>query len=99
MNGRLLRRGLLKQSVHTGKGYFSGEGEGIVTVNGEPASRRILLLDCATLRFVRGTWSNQDGTYRLSHLDPNRQYLMLARDHLGEWEPVAYDLLRPKVDA
>lgn len=94
----MMPHGLLKQSIFTGKGYFAGMGSGIVTVDGVPARRRIYLMDCGTMRFVRGTWSAADGSYRLSHLDPDRLYLLMARDHNGQFEPVAYDFLRPHTD-
>lgn len=86
-------------SRYSGKGYIAGTGAGIVTINGIPARRKILLYDCKSLRCVRSTWSNADGTYLLPHLDPRREYLVLARDYKGEYEPVAYDFVRPKVDS
>lgn len=97
----VIRRGTLVQSRFTGKGYFAGTvgGTGIVTVNGKPARRRILLLDQATWLFVRGTWSEEDGSYRLEHLDPTRQYLILAVDNYNShYRPVAWDKLAPALD-
>lgn len=97
----LFRRNVWFQSQFTGRGYFSGKPQttGIVTVNGKPARRRVLALDQATLRFVRGTWSNDDGSYLLSHLDETRQYIVLALDNYNSsYRPVAWDKRYPKVD-
>ncbi|WP_304334629.1 hypothetical protein [Conchiformibius steedae] len=95
---RLPRRAAVS-SRYSGKGYIAGTGAGIVTVNSIPARRKIYLYDCASMRCVRSTWSATDGTYRLSHLDHRREYWLVARDYKGEYEPVAYDFVRPKVDS
>lgn len=93
------RRGLKQSSMFGGTGYIAGTGAGIVTVNGIPARRRLILFERTTLFPIRGVWSNDDGTYILPHIDPNRMYLLIALDHMGEYEPVAYDFVRPKVDS
>ena len=57
----------LKLSAHWkygGNGFIAGEGEGIVTVGGEPASRRIYLFARPTMELVDAQWSRDDGTYR-----------------------------------
>ena len=92
-----LKRGLCVQSIFSGKGFFSGEGAGIVTVAGLPSVRRVFLFDIATMMVIRSTWSRPDGTYLLLHLDPKRYYLIMARDHLGQYEPIAYDWMQPEI--
>lgn len=98
---RLLRRGCLKQSLCTGRGYIAGTAgtSGIVTVNGQPARRRILLFDRSNFKAVRDVWSLPDGTYRLPYLDPDKEYLVLALDNRESgYHPVARDFIRPHTD-
>ena len=48
---RLWPHGLLRHYGRThGAGIIAGRGVGIVTVGGQPASRRILLIDCSNLQ-------------------------------------------------
>ena len=96
----LLRRNVQFQSLFTGRGVIAGKSNtaGIVTVNGKPARRRVFAIDQATLRFVRGTWSNDDGSYLLQHLDEKRQFIILALDNYDSaYRPVAWDKRYPKV--
>lgn len=80
-----------------GAGLIAGRGDGILTVGGEPAERRILLFDRERLKVVRSVWSRPDGTYLLDRLNAGREYLVLAVDHKKQYEPVAYDFVRPAV--
>lgn len=80
-----------------GTGYIAGEGEGIVTVNGRPASRRVIAFAPKyNFKPVRSTWSNPDGTYRLANLDIQSELIVMAIDHEGLYEPVAYDGIKPQ---
>ena len=88
--------GLLhKDHLNGGTGYFAGTAGGIVTVDGRPASRRVLCLRRDNFRLVRDTWSKEDGTYLLQHLDPKLDYIVMAVDHEARWEPVAWDWVKP----
>lgn len=80
-----------------GNGLIAGRGDGILTVGGEPAERRILLFDRDTFKLVRSVWSNPNGTYLFDRINPDREYLVLAIDHKKQYEPVAYDFVRPAV--
>ncbi len=80
-----------------GGGFIAGRGDGILTVGGQPAERRILLFERETFKLVRGVWSRPDGTYLLDRINPDRDYLVLALDHKKQYEPVAYDFVRPAV--
>ncbi|SNU78701.1 Uncharacterised protein [Neisseria zoodegmatis] len=80
-----------------GGGFIAGRGDGILTVGGQPAERRILLFERGTFKLVRGAWSRPDGTYLLDRINPDRDYLVLALDHKRQYEPVAYDFVRPAV--
>ncbi|ULJ69293.1 hypothetical protein MIS45_11235 [Wielerella bovis] len=96
----LFKRGFLTQSRFSGKGFIAGTkgGVGIVTVNGKPARRKILLLDQATMIWARSTWSAQDGSYRFEHLDETREFLILAVDNYNSfYRPVSWDKIKPKI--
>lgn len=98
---QVLRREAKWALRYGGKGFFAGSvgGTGIVTVNGKPARRKILLLDQATYLFVRSTWSKHDGSYRIGNLDPTRQYMIMAVDNYdSHYRPVAWDKLTPALD-
>lgn len=86
---------LLKDYLNGGSGYFAGTAGGIVTVDGRPASRRVLCLRRDNFRLVRDTWSKEDGTYLLPHLNPKLDYIVMAVDHEARWEPVAWDWVKP----
>lgn len=88
----------LKLSAHYkfgGKGYIAGQAEGIVTVAGEPAARRIYLFARPAMTCIADTWSGEDGTYRFTRLSTDAQYLMIAADHKKQYEPVGYDYITP----
>jgi hypothetical protein len=78
-----------------GKGYIAGEGAGIVSVNGVPAARKILCFEQSSLQLVRSTWSDENGNYRIPSLNTERAYMVVAVDHKGEYDPVAYDRITP----
>lgn len=81
-----------------GRGYIAGEAEGIVTVNGQPASRRIYLFIRPKMEIVADTWSKDDGSYRFDRLKEDGEYLMVATDYKKQYEPVSYDFIKPHVD-
>ncbi|MBS9781957.1 MAG: hypothetical protein KGV56_05615 [Gammaproteobacteria bacterium] len=81
---------------HTG--YIAGCEDGIVTAGGEPANREVCLLSTDTLSVQYVTQSLQNGHYLFMGLDPNREYLLIARDCLRQYEPVAYDYIKPAND-
>lgn len=81
-----------------GRGYIAGEAEGIVTVNGQPASRRIYLFARPKMEIVADTWSKDDGSYRFDHLKEDEEYLMVATDYKKQYEPVSYDFIKPYVN-
>ncbi|MCP1659349.1 hypothetical protein [Neisseria perflava] len=94
----LIKRDLLVGGGnYGGEGYIAGENEGIVTVGGEPAERRIFLLDRKKMSCVRDVWSGEDGAYVFERLNPAVEFLMVAIDHKKQYEPVAYDFVKPYV--
>lgn len=80
---------------HHGRGFIAGRGEGIVTVGGTPAARRILLFERGRFVLVRSIWSKADGTYLFDRLNESMEYMVVAVDHKKQYEPVAYDFVRP----
>ena len=58
-------------------GYIAGSGDGIVTVRGKPASRKIWLLDAKSLAVVAAQWSLDNGHYAFFGLDSGREYMVI----------------------
>ena len=82
--------------LYGGHGRIGGDlPTGIVTVRDNPARRRVVLLDRNSLKCVATQWSKADGSYGFTHLDENRDFILFALDHLKEYEPPAYDWVRP----
>ncbi len=81
-------------------GYIAGTADGIVTVQGKPARREILLMDANSreYQFAARVWSDDNGHYMFTNLDPDKQYLIMARDYNKEFEPFAYDYVQPATD-
>ncbi len=78
--------------------YIAGSGDGIVTVNGQPASRKIWLLDVDTLQVLNTVQSLSSGHYMFFCLNPAKQYLVMCRDYKKEFEPVVWDYVTPATD-
>ena len=81
-----------------GVGYIAGEGDGIVTVKGVAASRKIWLLDANSMSILQSVMSLDNGHYLFVGLDLKKEYLVMARDHKREFEPFAWDFVRPAND-
>ena len=98
----IAKKPLLKRSIFDGQGYIAGRANGIVTVDGQAASREILLFTQTAnfaLVLIDRIWSNADGTYLFKDLSTRHRYLVMARDNFGRYEPVAHDWVTPAVDA
>lgn len=74
-----------------------GRVEGKVTVEGAQAARRVRLLDTRTGLLVAETWSGRDGAYRFEFVDPERDYVLLAHDHLGQFNAVVADAVHAEL--
>lgn len=79
-------------------GYIAGANDGIVTVQGKPASRKITLLNARTLGVEAAQWSLSNGHYMFLGLNPSMEYLVMVRDHKRELEPFAWDYVKPAND-
>ncbi len=82
----------------THSGYIAGTADGIVTVQGKPASRKIWLLDAATMAVEQTATSLKNGHYLFMGLDPAKEYLVMARDYKKEYEPFVWDYVKPAND-
>lgn len=82
----------------THSGYIAGSGDGIVTVQGKPASRKIWLLDAQSLAIEQIVMSLKNGHYLFMGLDPAKEYLVMARDYKKEFEPFVWDYVKPAND-
>lgn len=81
------------RSHYYGTGYIAGTADGIVTVGGQAAQREVCVLH--DMQLVARVWSLASGHYMIPHLDTNREYLVIARDYKRQYEPVAYDHVKP----
>lgn len=90
--------------THTG--YYMGQLDGIVTVAGEPQACQVIAFNAVTLQITNTAISLPNGRYWLNNLDPNKQYLLMARDNLRvargddiravrDYEPFCYDDVYP----
>lgn len=79
-------------------GYIAGAADGIVTVNGNPATRDIIVLNAQDLSVVQRSQSLQNGHYLLNNLHPNQKYMVIARDYNREYEPAVFDYVTPATD-
>lgn len=69
---------------------------GTVRIEGDPAARKVRLFDALTALVLAETWSAADGTYRFDFLDPERDYFVLAHDHVRQFNAVIADWVRPE---
>ena len=79
-------------------GYIAGNGDGIVTVQGKPASRKIWLLDAQIMAVEQIVMKHKNGHYMFLGLDPAKRYLVMVRDYKKEFEPFVWDEVPPATD-
>lgn len=78
--------------------YIAGTNDGIVTVAGKPAARKIWLLDAQTMTVEQVVTSLKNGHYMFLGLDPAKEYLVIVRDYKKEFEPFVWDYVTPADD-
>lgn len=98
----IVTQSVVKTSL-THKGYIAGAGDGIVTVQGKPASRKIWLLNSKTMLVERTHVSLKNGHYVFFGLNPSDKYMVIVRDLEPDgirWtgEAVAWDYVEPATD-
>lgn len=94
---QVLSKSVIRLSL-SGDGYIAGANDGIVTVQGAPASRKIWLLNAQSLAVERTVTSLKNGRYLFIGLDPAKEYLVMVRDYKKEFEPFAWDYVKPAND-
>lgn len=85
-------------STADGSAYIAGANDGIVTVRGSPASRRIWLLNAKSMAVEQVVKSLNNGHYIFLGLNPDKEYLVMVRDYKRELEPFAWDYVQPLDD-
>ena len=83
--------------------YIAGSGDGIVTVQGKPASRKIWLLDAQTMAVEQVIASLPNGHYMFIGLNPEKKYVVIVRDFEPDgisWrgEGAMWDYVEPMSD-
>lgn len=78
--------------------YIAGIGDGIVTVRGEPSSRKIWLFNAQSMQVEQVITSLKSGRYLFLGLDPAKEYVVMVRDYKREFEPFAWDYVKPAND-
>lgn len=81
-----------------GRAYIAGTGDGIVTVAGKPAQRKIWLLNANTMAVEQVVTSLKNGHYLFMGLDPAKEYIVMVRDYKREYEPFVWDCVTPADD-
>lgn len=79
-------------------GYIAGSADGIVTARGVPVSRNVYLLDALTMQMLNKSQSLKNGHYIFKGLNPAIEYLVMVRDYKKEFEPFAWDYVKPAND-
>lgn len=80
------------------KGYIAGTADGIVTVQGKPARRDVWALNANNMIVEQVVTSLINGHYLFSGLDLGKRYLVIVRDYKKEFEPFAWDHVKPADD-
>lgn len=84
--------------AYENKGYIAGLADGIVTVNGQPARRKIYIFDSVSMLWIKTATSLPNGHYLVGNLDPAKKYMVMARDYNREYEPAVFDYVTPATD-
>lgn len=79
-------------------GYIAGTNDGVVTVAGKPSSRKIWLFNAKKMTIEQAVTSLKNGRYLFMGLDPEQEYLVMVRDYKKEFEPFAWDYVKPADD-
>nr|WP_295785148.1 LamG-like jellyroll fold domain-containing protein [Rhodoferax sp.] len=80
--------------IDGGTAHLTGTVAEKNTPTNTPLSRRVALIDEATRRTIRETWSNDNGDYTFPDI-ADRTYTVLAYDHTHAYRAVVADNLAP----
>ncbi|MGY3728007.1 MULTISPECIES: carboxypeptidase-like regulatory domain-containing protein [Cobetia] len=70
----------------------------VLDIQAQPVSRRVRVHDRTTGHIVRETWSDADGKYRFTDLDPRRAFYVMAFDHTLQQNAVVSDNVHSEVE-
>lgn len=76
-------------------GFIAGT---VLDIQAQPVSRRVRVHERATGRIVREAWSDADGKYRFTDLDPRRAFYVMAFDHTLQQNAVVSDNVHSEVE-
>lgn len=77
--------------------YQGGAGtiQGTVTIENIPGARQVRLFDKRSGLVVAETWSSPTGHYEFNNVATDREYFVVAHDHLRVYNAVVQDMLTP----
>ena len=77
--------------------YHGGTGtiQGTVTIENIPGARQVRLFDKRSGLVVAETWSSPTGHYEFNNVAADREYFVVAHDHLRVYNAVVQDMLTP----
>ncbi|MDO6786039.1 carboxypeptidase-like regulatory domain-containing protein [Cobetia marina] len=70
----------------------------VLDIQAQPVSRRVRVHERSTGRIVRETWSDADGKYRFTDLDPRRAFYVMAFDYTLQQNAVVSDNVHPELE-
>lgn len=77
--------------------YQGGAGtvQGTVTIENIPGARQVRLFDKRSGLLIAETWSTPTGHYEFNNVATDREYFVVAHDHLRVYNAVVQDMLTP----
>lgn len=79
---------------------YKGKISGTVSVVGQPASRRVIVIERRFLKICALTNSDpKTGAYKFENLDPSLDYLVVCDDHTQTYNAAVADWVKPEVSA
>lgn len=76
-----------------GDGQFANPPDDPITLDSLPYRTRLRVFEERSGRLVRESWSEADGTWRITHLNRNQTYLVVCYD--ATYPALAYDHQTP----
>jgi hypothetical protein len=86
------RAGSGRRNIYQGG---SGTIQGTVTIENIPGARQVRLFDKRSGLLIAETWSTPTGHYKFNNVDADREYFVVAHDHLRVYNAVVQDMLTP----
>lgn len=95
---RSLSPGRRIYNIRSLRGLSAGDRQitGIVTVLGQPASRKVRCYDLDSGRLAAEVWSTPNGDYTIQRLMAGRRYCVIAHDHTEQYNAAIADLIEPE---